>query len=127
MTNLKLVGVYNANGGLNGELAYLKGKLSGTTHCALCDITHGYNPLGKRSWKQAAACSNVPISTVHLNEMDARTAAVMATTTAPAIVLLADAGDRVFITSEELETCDKDPNALLTLINTKLQQDTETP
>ena len=36
----ELVGVYDADGGLPGELAYLWGKLRGTRHCGLCDITH---------------------------------------------------------------------------------------
>jgi hypothetical protein len=37
----RLIGVYNAEGSLRGELAYLLGKLTGRAHCALCDITHG--------------------------------------------------------------------------------------
>jgi hypothetical protein len=37
----ELVGVYHAEGSLLGELRYVWGKLRGTAHCALCDITHG--------------------------------------------------------------------------------------
>ena len=37
----KLVGIYNANGSVLGELKYLVGKLTGQSDCALCDITHG--------------------------------------------------------------------------------------
>ena len=36
-----LTGVYQANGSLSGELRYVVGKLLGSAHCALCDITHG--------------------------------------------------------------------------------------
>lgn len=36
----RLVGVYHANGGLRGEVAYVVGKFLGTAHFALCDITH---------------------------------------------------------------------------------------
>ena len=36
----RLVGVYDADGGLLGEAAYVWGKVRGTRHCALCDITH---------------------------------------------------------------------------------------
>ena len=35
-------GVYHADGGIVGELRYVFGKLRGTAHCALCDITHSY-------------------------------------------------------------------------------------
>lgn len=45
----RLIGVYNADGGLRGEIAYLLGHLVGTAECALCDITH--SPLRKKkSW-----------------------------------------------------------------------------
>ena len=36
----ELVGVYHADGGLLGELRYAYGKVRGTAHCSLCDITH---------------------------------------------------------------------------------------
>jgi hypothetical protein len=37
----RLVGVYNANGTVGGELAYFLGARLGRAHCSLCDITHG--------------------------------------------------------------------------------------
>lgn len=40
MAAVELVGVYDADGGLLGEAAYVVGRLCGTRHCALCDITH---------------------------------------------------------------------------------------
>ena len=36
----RLIGVYDADGGLRGELAYVLGHLAGRAECALCDITH---------------------------------------------------------------------------------------
>ncbi|SCL31317.1 hypothetical protein GA0070616_4242 [Micromonospora nigra] len=69
-----LVGVYHADGGLRGELAYVVGKLRGTAECALCDITHG--ALGrKREWRELLPQLGVPVDLVHLNE---RTAEVCA-------------------------------------------------
>jgi len=50
----KLIGIYNADGGLRGEIAYLFGHLVGTAECALCDITH--SPLRKKkAWKEMEA------------------------------------------------------------------------
>lgn len=46
----KLIGVYNANGGIAGELAYFFGHLIGVRSCTLCDVTH--SPVRKKSqWR----------------------------------------------------------------------------
>ena len=46
----RLVGVYNADGGLLGEIVYVVGHLLGRVECALCDITH--SPIRqKTAWK----------------------------------------------------------------------------
>lgn len=65
----RIVGVYDADGGLRGELAYLAGKLSGR-HCSLCDITH--SPLRRRrAWDEYVATLPVPFEVVHRNERSA--------------------------------------------------------
>jgi len=47
----RLIGIYNADGGLRGELAYFFGHLVGVAECALCDITH--SPVRKKKeWKE---------------------------------------------------------------------------
>ena len=62
----RLVGVYDADGGLRGELAYLAGKLGGR-HCSLCDITH--SPIRRRrAWDDYVASLPVPFDVVHRNE-----------------------------------------------------------
>lgn len=48
----KLYAIYDADGTLLGELSYLKDKCLGKAECALCDLSHGWNPLGKASWRQ---------------------------------------------------------------------------
>jgi hypothetical protein len=66
---LRLVAVYDADGGVRGEAAYVLGKLLGTAHCSLCDITHGL--LGrKRVWDVLVADLGVPIELLHRNEQD---------------------------------------------------------
>lgn len=67
-----LVGVYDADGGLRGELAYLAGKARGR-HCSLCDITH--SPVRRRrEWDAYVATLPVPFEVVHRNERDPRVA-----------------------------------------------------
>ncbi len=65
----RLVGVYEANGGLVGEFAYVVGKLLGRSHCSLCDITH--SPLRRKAeWDAFVRSLPVPMEVVHLNERD---------------------------------------------------------
>lgn len=65
----RLVGVYDADGGLRGEIAYLAGKLAGR-HCTLCDITH--SPVRRRrEWDSYTASLPVPFDVVHRNERSA--------------------------------------------------------
>ena len=68
MAVVELVGVYDADGGLLGEAAYVLGKLRGTKHCALCDITH--SAVRRRpAWDAMVARLTVPFTLVHLNEL----------------------------------------------------------
>lgn len=70
----RLVGVYDADGGLRGELAYLAGKVAGR-HCSLCDITH--SPVRRRrEWDSYTSSLPVPFDVVHRNERSAALARV---------------------------------------------------
>lgn len=91
----RLVGVYNANGTVSGELAYFIGARLGRTHCALCDITHGL--VRERStWKAFRANLPVPFDTHHRDDQPADVRAahedhvpvVLATTDDEIVVLL---------------------------------------
>ena len=62
---MRVVGIYNADGGLSGELRYVFDKLLGRSDCGLCDLTHGWNALGKRAWREACRASTVPIELIH--------------------------------------------------------------
>ena len=42
----RIIGIYNADGGLRGEVAYILGHMVGVAECALCDITH--SPIRKK-------------------------------------------------------------------------------
>ena len=81
----ELIGVYHADGGPLGEAAYIVGKLLGTAHCALCDITH--SPVRRKpAWKAMVARLGVPFTLVHLNEIDPAVAAVGAPSGSPVVL-----------------------------------------
>ena len=64
----EIVGVYDADGGLLGEAAYVWGKVRGTRHCGLCDITHSL--LRRRpAWDAMASRLGVPVRLAHRNEV----------------------------------------------------------
>jgi hypothetical protein len=50
---IRLIGIYNADGGVVGELKYFFGHLVGVAKCELCDITH--SPVRRKaSWDRLA-------------------------------------------------------------------------
>ena len=62
----RLIGIYNADGGIAGELRYLVGKLTGES-CGLCAITHGI--VGKKgAFRTCANALSMPFDIVHRNE-----------------------------------------------------------
>ena len=94
------VGVYHADGGLRGELTYAIGKVRGTAHCGLCDITHR-GVRTKAQWAAMVRDLGVPFELVHLNERDdgvravsaERTPCVLARTRDRGLVLLLGPAD----------------------------------
>ncbi|WP_063045206.1 MULTISPECIES: hypothetical protein [Nocardia] len=90
-----LVGIFNGDGGIRGELAYALGKLRGTAECALCDITHRgirTNP----QWKDVMCKLAVPFELVHRDERSAEIAQLTAEAT-PALVAATDDGHHLIM------------------------------
>jgi hypothetical protein len=84
----RILGVYNADGGIVGELRYIVGHVLGTVSCALCVITH--SPIRrKREWDALVAELDVPVDLRHLNELDEHEAAAVAGN-APIVLLERD-------------------------------------
>ena len=101
----KMYGVYNADGGIMGEIAYVWGKIRGTAHCALCDITHR-GVSKKKEWKDLEGRLATPMDLLHINEQDFDLARFTEGKT-PCVV-----GDfagelRLIMNSEDLEECGK--------------------
>ena len=66
----RLLAVYDADGTWSGELSYLLTKLGGGESCALCDISHGWNPLGKNAWRHRLKVKP-ELSWIHRDELPA--------------------------------------------------------
>ena len=113
-TIVRLVGVYDADGGLRGELAYLAGKARGR-HCSLCDITH--SPVRRRrEWDAYAQTLPVPFEVVHRNERDARVAAATAGHE-PCVVADTDDGRIIFLLDDNALRAAEDVTGLAATVN----------
>jgi hypothetical protein len=115
MTSIqRLVGVYDADGTLRGELTYFVGARLGRAHCALCDITHGL-VRAKPDWQRCKEGLPVPFDTYH---RDDQPAAVRAATGDTAPVVVAETGDGVvtLLDGADLDACGGSIDAMVTAI-----------
>lgn len=96
---IRLVGVYDADGTVRGELAYWVGARLGRRHCALCEITHG-SVRERTEWKTCQAGLPVAFDTFHRNDQpDAVRSA--AGGQAPVVVAETDAGHVLLLAATE--------------------------
>ena len=100
-----LYGVYNAVGGRMGELAYVWGKIRGTAHCALCDITHR-GVSKKKEWKEYEERLGVPMELLHINAPEEALAQFTEGKT-PCVVGDYSGDLKMVMNAEDLEECGK--------------------
>tara|TARA_B110000438_G_C15577376_1_gene548066 strand:+ start:248 stop:607 length:360 start_codon:yes stop_codon:yes gene_type:complete len=113
----KLVGIYNAKGSLIGELQYFFGKIRGTAHCALCDITHG-KLKEKAAFSECKENLDIPFELLHLDELNTELKEFIKD--APCVVGINDSEYSIVITAEELEECKSDVDSFSELLNSKI-------
>ena len=99
----RLVGVYDADSTLRGELGYWIGARLGRRHCSLCEITHG--AIRERpDWKTCRAGLPVPVVTFHRNDQPG-TIRSAANGTAPVIVAETDTVAVLHLSPDDLAAC----------------------
>ncbi len=111
----RLIGVYDANGSIPGEIAYWVGARLGSRHCALCEITHG-TFREKAEWRECRSHLPVPFEELHLDEVSAE---VMPLVEGKAPCVVAESPDgslAIVIDRDQLERCDGEPERLARLV-----------
>lgn len=100
---VRLVGVYDAEGTLVGEVSYWVGARLGRRHCSLCDITHGAF-RERRDWRECRDSLGVEFL---LHHRDDQPVAVRDAAQGVAPVVLAEVptGYVVLLGPSELEDC----------------------
>src|SRR3954464_15234410 len=100
---VRLVGVYDADATLRGELAYWIGARLGRRHCSLCEITHG-SVRQPPEWKECRADLPVQFDTFHRNDQpDAIRAASGGQ--APVVIAETDSGHVPLLDPGDLAAC----------------------
>ena len=108
----RLIGVYDADGSVIGELTYLVRARFGRAHCALCDVTHG--ALRERSaWRTSRAQLRVPFVTYHRDDQPPEVRAAAGSVTPVVVAETADGNIVVLAKPEELEECAGSPERLV--------------
>lgn len=111
----ELIGIYDADSTLIGEISYWIGARLGKRHCSLCELTHGL--FAKKSeWTQCEQRLAVPFRTYHRNDApaDAHAAAAGAF---PVVLVRTDDGVSVALAPHEIETFNGSTSAFAEWLN----------
>jgi hypothetical protein len=115
---LRLVGVYDADHTLRGELSYWIGARLGRAHCSLCDITHGMFRQ-RADWKACREGIPVRFDTYHRDDQPEAVRAALAGV-APAVVAETADGVVPLLGPAELEACHGSPEQLVESIEQRV-------
>jgi hypothetical protein len=118
MKIVRLIGVYDANGTLRGEIAYWIGARLGRRHCSLCEVTHGLFTV-KEEWKRCRDGLPVAFDTFH---RDDQPEVVRAATgdRAPVVLAETDGGLIVLLDGMQIESAGGDPQRLMQEIDDRV-------
>jgi hypothetical protein len=115
----RLVGVYDAEGTLRGELAYWVGARLGRRHCSLCEITHGLVRV-RPEWTACRTGLPIRFDTFHLDDQPAEVSAAAAGRY-PVVVAVVDTDHVVLLGPDELEACHGSVDGLMASIEAAAQ------
>jgi sarcosine oxidase gamma subunit len=108
----RVIGVYDADGTVFGELSYLVRARLGRAHCALCDITHGRVRV-RADWERCRDSLSVPFVTFHRNDQPEAVRAA-ADGRLPVVVAECEDGTSVVLLGpDELAACAGSPERLV--------------
>ena len=100
----ELIGVYDADASLLGEVSYWVGARLGITHCSLCELTHGLFTK-KAEWKQCADSLSIPFRLFHRDDAPNDVITALGGKF-PAVLLRTTEGVKTILTKDELENFD---------------------
>lgn len=111
---VRLVGVYDADHTLRGELAYWIGARLGRSHCALCEITHGL-VRERPEWKTCRADLPISFDTFHRDDQPDNVCAALGGVY-PAVVAETTTGVVMLLGPQQLAECAGSTERLISAI-----------
>lgn len=114
----QLIGIYDADATVIGEVSYWIGARLGIRHCSLCDVTHGLI-AEKASWRRCREELPLPFVTFHRNDMPNDVRAVIGDAL-PTIVVRRNGVVTTLLSSHEIESVEGIPEELVRLISERL-------
>ena len=116
-----LIGVYDADGSLRGELTYWVGARLGRAHCSLCDITHGL--VRERSeWRTCRDGLPVPFDAYHRDDQPAEVRAATGDV-APVVVAETTAGIVNLLAPADLDACEGSVDRLVEALDHAIRRE----
>lgn len=120
-----LIGVYNADGGIIGELSYVLGHLIGLRSCSLCDISH--SPVKMKSSFKALQLElleqhGIDVKMIHRNERNERETTASEGLEPCMLLEYADQSICMFLDSTELEAVAGNVDSFEKLIFSRLDE-----
>ena len=119
ITECSLYAIYDADGSLAGELRYLVDKFLGRADCALCDLSHGWHPAGKRAWRQRQGATT-QLNWLHRDEVPHHVLTHVSESL-PCIAMDTNGRVDILICKDQLAGCDGDFTVFEQLLAEKLQ------
>lgn len=120
---VELIGVYDADGTILGELSYWVGARFGVRHCSLCDITHSLfseKPEWKECQRELADEQGVEFKAYHRNDQPDGVRTLI-DGNYPAVVARDEADQlNLFMDSSEISACGTSPEDFLAEIRRRL-------
>ena len=116
---MHLIAIYDADASITGEIRYLLRKVFSNNTCALCDLTHGWNPLGKSAWRRRPE-TEPNVIWLHRDEAPE---GLLNAVDGELPCVIADHGHRVeiLLDNEALKACEGDFATFTALLEEKLR------
>ena len=89
-----------------GEVRYLLDKCLGITGCSLCDLSHGWNPLGRSDWRRRKGVA-ASLNWLHRDELPSHVAAQVGGQL-PCVAVDRNGAIEIVIGREALRGCEGD-------------------
>lgn len=120
-TVTRLVGVYDADGTVLGELSYFLRARVGRAHCDLCDITHGR--LRERTeWRRVRDGLPVAFETFHRDDQPAEVRSAADGMVPVVVAGLGDGSHVVLLGPGDLAACAASPERLVERVEETMGQ-----